>query len=155
MPLLVRTLGPDDWEVLRDIRLAALQDSPGAFLSTYEQSLDRTETEWRAWPARGDCFAAFADGEPVGMVGVAPDEAPQSAELFARWVAPPARGSGAADALIRAAVDWARAHGCASVHLEVAAGNDRAERVYARHGFVPSGAPTMIACGLAMRLTFA
>lgn len=152
MTLLVRMLGPDDWKVLRDVRLAALQDSPDAFYATYAESRERSEAEWRAWPRDGVGFCAFGDDQPVGMVGISVERGGMEADLFAMWVAPAARGTGAADALIRAALDWARSRGCRSVTLEVASGNGRAERVYARHGFVPSGAPTVTSCGLAMRL---
>jgi GNAT superfamily N-acetyltransferase len=155
MGLAVRVAEPDDWQALREVRLAALRDAPDAFYATYEQTVHRPEADWRAWPNRGVGFLAWLAGEPVGMVGVATAAAdPARADLFAMWVAPPIRGSGAADALVAAALDWAREHGCASVDLEVAPGNDRAERLYARHGFVPSGEPTVIDCGLAMRLTF-
>ena len=148
----VRPFAPDEWAALRDIRLSALQDSPGAFYSTYEDTRDRPEVSWRAWPSQGVALGVWLDGVPVGMVGIATEaEDPRSADLFAMWVAPTARGSGAADLLVQAAVDWAQQRGCTSVSLEVASGNERAERVYARHGFVPSGEPTMVKCGLAMR----
>ena len=98
---------------------------------------------------------AWLGGEPVGLVGVAPTVAdPTRADLFAMWVAPAVRGSGASDALVEAALDWAREHGCRRVDLEVAPGNTRAERLYARHGFVASGEPTAIQDGVAMYRTF-
>jgi ribosomal protein S18 acetylase RimI-like enzyme len=51
------------------------------------------------------------------------------------WVAPAARGSGLADRLIDAVVDWARANEASEVTLGVTPGNDRARRVYLRYGF--------------------
>jgi RimJ/RimL family protein N-acetyltransferase len=150
--LQVRPFRPDEWAVLRDVRLAALQDAPDAFYSTYEDTKDRPEASWRAWPSRGVAMGAWVDEKPVGMVGVATtEEAPAEADLFAMWVAPTACGSGAADLLVRRAVDWAAEQGCTSVSLEVAPGNQRAERVYARHGFVLTGAAATVACGHAMR----
>lgn len=150
----VRVLGPDDWEVLRSLRLEALRESPSAFLSTHADALRRTEAEWRAWPAGGVAFAAWLAGDPVGMVGVTRrSDEPHLSDLIAMWVAPAARGSGAADALVRAALAWAADAGCAAVHLEVVPGNLRAKRMYARLGFVEVDAPTMVDGGLAMRAT--
>jgi hypothetical protein len=37
--VLVREAIADDWQALRDIRLAALRDAPEAFASTYEQQV--------------------------------------------------------------------------------------------------------------------
>jgi len=153
--LLVRMLVPDEWEALRDVRLAALLDAPDAYYATYDSTVERTEAEWRAWPGRGVCFLAWLGGQPIGMVGVAPTPTdPTRADLFAMWVAPAVRGTGAADALITAALDWAREHGCHSVELEVAPGNVRAERAYRRHGFATTGESTTVAGGLAMRRVF-
>jgi GNAT superfamily N-acetyltransferase len=59
--------------------------------------------------------------------------------LFGMWVAPPARGSGAADALVAAVVGWAVDVGATRVELTVVVGNGPAERLYARHGFIPTG----------------
>jgi GNAT superfamily N-acetyltransferase len=153
--ILVRAFVPDDWAVLREVRLAALLDAPYAFYSTYEQTVGRAEQEWRAWPSRGSGFLAWLAGEPVGMVAVVPTAAdPARAELVAMWVAPAARGTGVSDALMTAALHWARAHGCATVDLDVAPGNQRAERLYARHGFLPAGESPHLPHGLTMRLTF-
>ncbi len=148
----VRPFAPEEWTVLREVRLAALRDSPAAFLSTYEDTKDRPEPSWRAWPDRGVALGVWLDGQPVGMVGVATmAETPRDADLFAMWVAPAARGTGAADALVRGAIDWAVREACTTVKLEVAPGNERAEKLYERHQFVRTDEPTMVKCGQVMR----
>jgi RimJ/RimL family protein N-acetyltransferase len=151
----VRVLTSDDWETLRSLRLEALRESPSAFYSTYADTVTRSEADWRAWPTGGVAFAAWLGDDPVGMVGVVRRaNEPELSELIAMWVAPDARGSGAADALVRAVLDWAADAGCAGVHLEVAPGNLRARRLYARLGFVEVDAPTLVDGGVAMRATF-
>ena len=42
----------EEWQVLRDFRLEALQDAPGAFGSTYEEQAALGEAEWRRTIAR-------------------------------------------------------------------------------------------------------
>jgi len=168
MALEVRRLRPDDWKVLRELRLAALLDSPAAFCSTYADAAERDEAGWRAWPADGAAFAAWLDGEPVGMVGVTRRTAePDVADLIAMWVAAPARGGataasdaaprprrGVGDALVAAVLAWAADAGCTVVHLEVAPGNVRAERFYARQGFAVVDVPPARTGDTAMRTTF-
>jgi GNAT superfamily N-acetyltransferase len=51
-------------------------------------------------------------------------------------VAEPVEGSGVGRALLTAAEDWARAHGCATVALDTGAANLRARGFYQRLGYV-------------------
>ena len=44
---LVRAASIEDAALLRDIRLAALGDSPGAFLNRYEDVANLSNEEWR------------------------------------------------------------------------------------------------------------
>lgn len=148
----VRQFTPDDWETLRDVRLAALLDSPDAFMTTHAEAAAYSEAEWRRRPVTAAMFGAFRDGKACGMVGTFPPEEPDGRRvLVAMWVAPSARGSGAADALISAALDHAAGVGARTVELEVAPGNERAERVYARHGFQVTDQPSHLPGGLVMR----
>lgn len=142
----VRRIGLGDAEVLRAVRLAALTDAPGAFWRTYADEATRPGTDWveRARVgASGDAdvtFLAERDGAVVGSVSAhTPSVARDLRELAAMWVAPVARGSGAADALLLAVLDWARAAGAAGVRLWVVPSNGPARRVYERHGFVVVG----------------
>jgi RimJ/RimL family protein N-acetyltransferase len=153
MTTLVRQLMPDDWKTLREVRLAALADAPDAFLMTYADAVGLDEEQWRIRTTRSDMFAAFVGGEAVGLVGLyGPNEAGDHT-LIAMWVAPALRGTGVAGALIEAVAQRAAASGAPSVRLEVAPGNARAERVYARHGFVPTDEVPEIVGGLIMRRT--
>ena len=149
---LVRQLTPDDWRILREIRLAALADAPDAFLMTYADAVGLDEQQWRIRTTRSDMFAAFVGGEPVGLVGLfGPSEPAGDHTLVAMWVAPALRGTGVADSLIEAAVGRATSLGATGVRLEVAPGNVRAEKVYARHGFVVTDETPEITGGTIMR----
>jgi len=59
--------------------------------------------------------------------------------LVGMWVAPSERGTGAADALIDAALAWAEHEQIGVVRLLVTEDNDRAASVYRRHSFRENG----------------
>lgn len=137
----VRQIGPDDWKLLRATRLAALQDAPEAFESTYQGSLAFSEDEWRRRAGAHPVFLAFLAAEPVGMVVGLHDEdtRPGSRDLVSMWVSPAVRGRGVAGQLIDAVAGWARADGAGELHLWVVVGNAGARAAYDRAGFVATG----------------
>jgi GNAT superfamily N-acetyltransferase len=144
--VVVRRAGPDDWERWREIRLAALADSPAAFGSTLERELGFDEGFWRERLGHPDNHSFFAelDGQLVGIAAgyLRPDErGPDGviAELVAMWVRPEVRGRGVAGALVEAVSKWAREQGRPELRLFVSGGNDAAERVYERVGFERNG----------------
>ncbi|MBV9869423.1 MAG: GNAT family N-acetyltransferase [Frankiaceae bacterium] len=134
----LKRLAPDDWQLVREVRLRCLADSPGAFASTYEREVGYDETRWRQLLGSGAWFVAVDGEAAVGLVcGFHPDDAPVGqVHLVAMWVAAEARGTGLADRLIDAVVDWTRAEGGTEVTLGVTKGNDRARHVYERYGFL-------------------
>lgn len=134
--------------VLREVRLAALTESPGAFASTYdrEAAFDSAEWERRAVAASAGrsaatFFARDEAGKVVGLVGVFENRVDQTtAELVSMWVSPTGRGRGVGNALVERAIHWAREAGYARIELWVTRGNDAAERLYRRAGFAKTGA---------------
>jgi GNAT superfamily N-acetyltransferase len=137
----VRQIGPDDWKLLRATRLAALQDAPEAFESTYQGSLAFGEDEWRRRAGAHPVFVAFLAADPVGMaIGLHDEETrPGSRDLVSMWVSPAVRGQGVAGQLIDAVAGWARADGARELHLWVVVGNAGAWAAYDRAGFVATG----------------
>ncbi len=57
--VLVREATTEEWQVLRDIRLTALQDAPGAFGSTYAEQAASKEADWRRRISRGGTFLSY------------------------------------------------------------------------------------------------
>jgi GNAT superfamily N-acetyltransferase len=141
-PPAIHHAGPDDWERVRAIRLRALADAPDAFWADVSEESALTADHWRqrlAATAAATFLAVGPDGE-VGLVVMHPSTvATADAGLSAMWVAPEARGAGVADALIAAGVGWARDHGYPRVRLWINDANAGAARLYARHGFTPTG----------------
>ncbi len=139
----LREVGPDDWRVWRELRLAALAEAPYAFgsvLADWQGEGDR-EDRWRSrlgLPGSHN-VVALRDGTPVGMATGAPDEDGSGAELISMWVAPSARGTGVADALVERVERWAASAGAPVLRLAVAEDNPAAVRLYDRHGFADTG----------------
>ena len=145
--ILVREATPDDWEPLRDVRLAALSDAPYAFASTYAREAAFTRETWRGRLSSERSVTFFAREEPddevpadltpAGLAGVY--VADGVADLVSRWVRPAARGRGAGEALLEAAAAWARARDFGALFLWVTESNEPARRLYERCGFSPTG----------------
>lgn len=141
----IRRLGPDDWPLLRDIRLKALRDSPDAYESTYEDGRRLTEDDWRARIGRAAQFVALAEPEPVGLAaGLYDDEDCQPGErlVVSFWVDPAYRGTGLSARLMGAVAHWAREDGATALILDVGVANQPAWRAYLRFGFQPTGGAT-------------
>ncbi len=139
MSVTVRRATADEWEMVRDIRLAALQDAPYAFGSTYARERDFDEETWRGRLGNPDnpTFLAFDGDRPIGIDGVYTENGDRI--LVAMWVAPGARRGGVGAALTEAVCEWARVRGDNRIYLGVADGNDAARRLYERLGFVMTG----------------
>jgi len=137
----VREVGPDDWLIMRDVRLAALRDAPYAFASTYAREAQLTEDEWRRRASGRNSFLAYLPELGAVPAGIAAgiEDGPGAFELVSMWVRPQARGRTAGSALITAVVDWARARGACALHLWVTENNKPARRLYERCGFTPTG----------------
>lgn len=137
----IREIAADGWQAMRDIRLAALQDAPLAFASTYKREAAFAEADWQHRISGGGNFLAYAaefGAQPAGIVGGFQTE-PGTIELISLWVTPPARGRGIGQALVEAVIDWARARQASRVHLWVAENNHGARALYERYGFRLTG----------------
>jgi GNAT superfamily N-acetyltransferase len=123
----VRVLREDDWEAYREVRLAALQESPEAFLATYAEESKLPEQYWRNCMVQAHRLLAVRDGEPVGVASVEMIEGmPQSADLHDLWVTPEARNIGVASRLVQSAADQAIRDGCTRLYYWVSTENGRA-----------------------------
>jgi GNAT superfamily N-acetyltransferase len=140
--VMVREIQADEWELLRDVRLAALHEAPSAFGSTYAREAEFTEEQWRGrLSSRAVTFIAFREEpvplEPVGLAGVYEEDG--DADLVSMWVRPTARGLGVGQALVEAAADWAKARDHDTLYLWVTETNAAARGLYERCGFAPTG----------------
>jgi ribosomal protein S18 acetylase RimI-like enzyme len=144
----VRRLDPDDLRAYKALRDEMLQAHPDAFTSDAagerlkpphaylgRLGLDRPE---------GGHFllGAFAGSALIGAIGCDRDARPKVrhlAQVVGMMVRPAWRGRGVAGALLQACIEEARRAGIETLTLSVTVGNQGAERLYARAGFVRYG----------------
>ena len=136
----VRRIRPDEWAVLRDVRLRALADAPRAFASTHAREVAFGEQEWRRRIEAGPWWLARDGGAVVGLAaGYRTAHDADVRHLVSMWVDPAARGTGTAARLVEEVCAWAAGDGGSVISLWVADGNDRARRLYERLGFTGTG----------------
>ena len=133
----IRLTETADWMILKQIRLAALLDTPTAFGVSYQTAAQYTDEQWkeRASSAGTAFWLAFDGGRPIGMVGAAVSGEGRYC-LIGMWVERAARGSGMSARLVEAVKARAEALGVDGIYLDVCPENARAAHFYLKQGFV-------------------
>lgn len=142
----VRKLEEVEWPTYRELRLAALAESPDAFGSTLATEQGLTAGDWTGRLAAGATsdldlpLIAQVQGRAAGLAWAKVDASDTSiVNVYQMWVAPEFRGQGLGRLLLRAAVDWARARNALAVCLSATCGDTPAMHLYTREGFKPVG----------------
>ena len=136
---------PANASAFRTVRLQALQDSPGAFSSTYARESQLSDDEWDQrignWNGeRGIGYLAINHGIACGIAGSALDpHDPATAQLISMWVAPGQRRSRVGEALVGAIFAWAKGRSARTLRLMVTSNNPTAIEFYNRLGFNMTG----------------
>jgi len=137
----IRLLTAADARLYREIRLEALQLSPEAFGSSFEQEGPQPLTYFEEALAKADVFGAFREADLVGMAGYRTQAGAKQAHKGMMWgmyVRPGARGTGVAKPLVKAVLDHARER-VELIQLTVVSENEVAQRLYRSFGFVAYG----------------
>jgi ribosomal protein S18 acetylase RimI-like enzyme len=148
--IVISRVAPAQWQVYRQVRLAALAEAPLAFGSTLDRELGLDEQVWRRRLGSRGTFLAWAGEEPAGTATAVPDNpddefaVPGAWQLVGMWVDPRSRGRGVADLLVDAVADHARAAGATQLVLWVTEVNGRARAFYQRMGFRATGARQLV-----------
>ncbi len=145
----VRAVQVEDWERLRELRLAALADplASVAFNETYEKAAAQSAEFWRGRASQGargllaETFIAQDDADGGCWAGSATvlDEG-ENAHVVGVYVRPEHRGTGMAESLFQAVEGWALERPyVARMLLHVHQDNPRAEAFYVRVGYARTG----------------
>jgi ribosomal protein S18 acetylase RimI-like enzyme len=154
--LIIEPLRADQWRDLKQLRIAALTESPDAFAPTAEDAQAHDDAYWRRGAARAASsddfrlFVARRDGEGRGLASAQVDAAGVG-HIGAMWVDPALRGERVGARLFEAAVAFLRERGCASIELSVTETNATAIALYRARGFELTGAWEPLRTGSLLR----
>ncbi|MDT0485228.1 GNAT family N-acetyltransferase [Streptomyces doebereineriae] len=160
MGYVIRSIRADEWPAVKELRLDSLRDPVAhlAFLETYEEAVARPDSFWEdraAGAAEGETGAQHfvaegSDGRWLGQLVVLLEEAGttdwagfpverRQGHIVGVYIQPEARGGELTRALFAAGLEWAWGAGAERVRLIVHEDNGRAQGLYRKVGFVPSG----------------
>lgn len=132
----VRLLGEDEWQLYRDVRLAALRDSPEAFVARFEDEASYDDDFWREQMSPTIRIVAELGNEPVGLVCLGlHNEDPETGAVFGLWTAPTVRGQRVAWRLVSTARERAAEDGRRLLYFWVVSDNASAVAFAASFGF--------------------
>ena len=139
----IRRIKKGEWELFKQVRLAALKEAPYAFGSTYEGALERSTQRWvdqADGSAEGEMratFLAFSGDCPVGITALYRNaNRVNEGEVLQVWVAPDARATGLAQRLVETTLAWAEKQGVETVLATISKSNLGAVAFYEKCGFV-------------------
>ena len=142
----IRELERREWALFRELRLRSLADSPDAFARRFVDEQAQPDAHWIRLtesvtvPGGQVMLVAEDDGRALGLAfGLFDKEHPETGHVGGMWVEPGSRGKGAGQALLGAAIAWARSRKLGRLDLWVTEGNGPATRLYERLGFADTG----------------
>jgi len=135
----VRLLVKDEWQLYRDVRLAALRDAPEAFIARFEDEASYDDDFWRERMSRATRIVAERGNELVGLVCLGlHNEDPETGEVLGLWTAPSVRGQRVARDLVATARQKAAEDDRRLLYFWVVSDNASAVGFAGRFGFRPT-----------------
>ncbi|WP_088102966.1 GNAT family N-acetyltransferase [Halalkalibacter urbisdiaboli] len=138
----IRQLNRIDAEEYLSIRLEALQNSPYAFASSYEEEKNQTAEKYKnrfETPINTFTFGAFEESQLVGVVTLVKEQLlklSHRANIVAMYIKPENRGNGIGKALISKVIEKAyNLESIEQIYLTVVTTNVPAKKLYTSSGF--------------------
>ncbi len=135
--LKIKKLGPYDWEIWKNFRLAALKNSPENFGSSYEEEFNWTDSDFQNSLIKSDVFGVFVDHELVSCAGFYSLNSLKTKHrgvIWGMYTKEKYRGQGIASSLIQKIINHAKSH-VIQLHLTCVTSNPEAIGLYQKHGF--------------------
>lgn len=137
----ITTLKVTDWQMYKELRLKALEESPLAFTSTLHEALNKVAEDWQNYLKGDNSITLFAKkgDQLAGMVAAVFNDKKRTshvAEIVGNYVAPNFRGKGIGSKLFEAilkAID--QREQITKIILSVASTQKPAISLYKKYGF--------------------
>jgi ribosomal protein S18 acetylase RimI-like enzyme len=139
----IKPILPDQWQLHKSVRCAALANAPFAYSSSLESALKRSDDDWMQITRRyadtpnSITYFAFRNELPCGISACVSDG--NEVEMYAVWVDPACRRKGVGRALIEYARAWSKANGATRLRVGIFDDNHDALAFYRSTGFSDSG----------------
>jgi RimJ/RimL family protein N-acetyltransferase len=139
--VIVTELLPSDWQRLRDLRLAALAESPAILSGKLDEEQNFTEEQWRETFKKLSYVVATIDGKDVAMINVEnlAGDFGATCWLGGLWSNPEYRGAGGVRAIFNYLDSVASLRGWMVQGLGVMESNTSAIAVFEKYGFIKRG----------------
>ena len=123
---------------LKQIRLAALKDSPNSFGAKYEVLKDRPDNYWQQLLKVSSWCLVSADSVDIGLLAVDRADKDRNSDcwLSGWWITPTHRGQGISKLMAQWVYELCRKNGWEKIGLGVWPDNKAAIAVYLKLGFV-------------------
>jgi len=140
----IRCIVEQDYSQVRQLRLAALQDSPDSFADSLRSTRDKPTQYWKEL-TKSLCkehvmFILEQDGELVGSIyGLSDSINEKTGRVAGMWVSPSYRRRGFGKSLLMQVASWARSSGFNEMRLWAPAKKPRVIEFYQSNGFELTG----------------
>lgn len=143
MDCTIEILTENNWQILKDLWLEALQNDSIAYASSYDEEAALSEAEWRKKFEAGTKYVAVALGKYVGLAGATFEKKiklQHTADLAGFYVVAEYRGKGIGRALLERILSDLRSNPkIMKVRLAVGTTQTNAIKLYRDLGFVETG----------------
>ena len=132
---------PSEWAIYRDLRLAAVQEFPHAYGTSYREEMLVSEYDWKR-RLGFNMLCAKIGNKIVGMVGAVIDPSEKKHHIglvISLYVFPEFRGIGAGESLMAAIIERLKNLKIIKITLEVSIEQKPAIALYKKLGFHITG----------------
>jgi GNAT superfamily N-acetyltransferase len=138
----IRAVRAGEGPRLRELRMRAMAEAPGAFGSTAEHEVEQSDEHWSDLADGGEKAGVYVAIDADSWIGMAAgrwfDHERGVVQLWGMWVEPGRRGERIGERLVGSVRGWATTHGARFMRLGVIDGSP-AIPFYERLGFVLTG----------------
>lgn len=142
MDVKLKLAAESDYLRVKQLRLAALKDSPNSFRAKYEVLKDRPDNYWQQVLKASSWCLVSADGVDIGLLAVDRADKDRKSDCWVSgwWISQSHRGQGISKLMAQWVYELCRKNGWEKIGLGVWPDNKAAIAVYLKLGFIAADA---------------